>query len=136
MNPKHRPGADFGQRGNGSSLHHERDIDVLTRTTELALESAKAILDRYDELMSTAHRETALLLWRGITPPPLEDHLRSSLEVTKRAVIASLSQGITLAEIAARLQLEGIALFRQMATESLVRSPSLRPHAGTKRDAP
>jgi hypothetical protein len=82
-------GAERNGSGNGSLPDPRHEIDVRRRTTERALESAKIILDRYEELISTAHREAALLLWRGITPP-LDDHFRSSLEMTKRVLIASL----------------------------------------------
>jgi hypothetical protein len=119
--------------GNGSSPRHRHDADVLDRSTELALKSAKAILDRYEEVISTAHRESALLLWRGISPP-LDGHLSSSLEVTKRAFIASLSQGITLVEIAAKLQLEGVALLRRMAVQTWL-SPSPPSDTGSGRGA-
>ena len=146
MNPKHRvegakdnAGTESTKEnapvGNGSSLRQRHDVDVLSRTTELALESAKAILDRYDELVSAAHRETALLLWRGITPGPLDNYIGSSLDVTKRAMVAAFSQGIALTEIAAKLQLESLALFRRIAVEGLAPSPSPRSSAGAKRGA-
>jgi hypothetical protein len=111
-----------GSGNNGSSSRHRHDADVLGRSTELALNSAKAILDRYEEVISTAHRESALLLWRGISPP-LDAHPSSSLEMTKRAFIASLSQGMTLVEIAAKLQLEGVALLRRMAVQTWLSPP-------------
>jgi len=135
MDRKHKiEGAGGNGSGNGSSPDPHHEINLLSGTTERALEDAKIILDRYEELISTAHRETALLLWRGITPP-LDDHLRSSLETTTRVFIASLAQGITLAEIAVKLQLEGVALLRRMAAESLA-LPHLPPSdADTKRRA-
>jgi hypothetical protein len=118
---------------NGSSACCRRDIDGLSQTTELALESAKAILDRYDDVVSKAHRETALLLWRGITPPVLDEYLGSSLDVTTRAVVAAFSQGLALTEIAAKLQLEGLALLRRMAAESIAATRLPQSYAGTKR---
>jgi len=130
MNSKQRTdGTRENGSGNGSSPRHRHDADV----TELALKSAKAILDRYEEVISTAHRESALLLWRGISPP-LDGHLGYSLEVTKRAFIASLSQGITLVEIAAKLQLEGVALLRRMAVQTWL-SPSPPSDTGSGRGA-
>ncbi len=119
MNRKHRsePTGGNGSSG-GSSPDPRHQDDVLSATTERAFENAKIILERYEELISTARRETALLLWRGMTPP-FDDHLRSSLDITKRVFIASLSQGITLAELAAKLQLEGFALLRRMTAESI-----------------
>ena len=135
MNRKHRIEGTGGNGSRGGSPPDPRhQDDVLSGTTERAFENAKIILERYEELISTAHRETALQLWRGITPP-LDDHLRSSLEMTKRVFIASLSQGITLAEIATKLQLEGFALLRRMTAESFALTHLPPSEARTKRGA-
>ncbi|HEV2551213.1 MAG TPA: hypothetical protein VGU20_28145 [Stellaceae bacterium] len=112
MSAKHRNGGDQGSCG-------WTDINRLGQATGAAFDSARAALARYDELVATAQRETALLLWRGMAPTALDGPLASSLDATKRAVIASFSQGIALAEIAAQLQLEGVALLRRVAAESL-----------------
>ena len=72
--------------GNRSPECHRRDIDVLSRTTELALESAKAILDHYDDVVSKAHRETAVLLWRGISEAQVVRDVLLAAQPTKRFV--------------------------------------------------
>jgi len=131
MNPKH---GTLGTKNNNTGGDGS-DVDLLGRTAALAFESAKAVLDRYDELVSTAHRQTAVLLWRGITPPTHDDYLGSSLDMTTRAVVAALSQGIALTEIAAKLQLEGLALFRRMAAESMAAMHAPQARAGTKRSS-
>jgi hypothetical protein len=126
MSAKHSSGGDHGSRG-------WTDIDPLGKTAGAAFDSAKAVLARYDELVATAQRETALLFWRGMAPAALDGPLACSLDATKRAVTASFSQGIALAEIAAKLQLEGIALLRRVAAESLA-SPQAPPSTnGTTR---
>jgi hypothetical protein len=112
MSAKHRSHEDHGSRG-------RTDIDRLGQTAGAAFDSARAVLAHYDELVAAAQRETALLLWRGMAPVALDGPLASSLDAAKRAAIASFSQGIALAEIAAKLQLEGIALLRRVAAESL-----------------
>jgi hypothetical protein len=124
MNAKYKSDGDHGSRG-------WTDSDRLDRATGAAFDSARAVLARYDELVATAQRETALLLWRGMAPPTLDGSLTSSLDATKRAVIASFSQGIALAEIAAKLQLEGIALLRRVAVESLAYAPAPPSANGT-----
>jgi hypothetical protein len=124
MSAKPRSHEDHGSRG-------WTDIDRLGQTAGAAFDSARAILARYDELVATAQRETALLLWRGMAPVALDGHVASSLDATKRAVIASFSQGIALAEIAAKLQLEGIALLRRVAAEGLAYSQAPPSTNGT-----
>jgi hypothetical protein len=137
MSPTHKTEGVSGNdpAGNRSPECHRRDIDVLSRTTELALKSAKAILDHYDDVVSKAHRETAVLLWRGVTPPMLDDYLGSSLDATTRAVVAAFSQGLALTEIAAKLQLEGLAFLRRMAVESIAATQSSHSQVGTKRSS-
>jgi hypothetical protein len=115
MSAKHRSRGDNGARG-------WTEIDPLGETAGAAFDGARAVLARYDEIVATAQRETALLLWRGMAPAGLDGPFASSLDATKRAVMASFSQGIALAEIAAKLQLEGIALLRRVAAESLAYS--------------
>jgi hypothetical protein len=124
MSAKHRSHGDNNSSG-------WSDIDRLGEATEAAFDTAKAVLARYEELVATAQRETALLFWRGMQPGALDGPLASSLDATKRAVMASFSQGIAVAEIAAKLQLEGVALLRRVATESLAFSQALPSINGT-----
>ena len=125
MSAKQRSNGDDGSRA-------WTDIDRLGQTAGATFDGARAILARYDELVATAQRETALLLWRGLAPAALDGPLASSLDAAKRAVIASFSQGIALAEIATQLQLEGIALLRRVAADSLAFSPAPPSTNGTK----
>ena len=62
MIAKRRSHGDNGSRG-------WTDIDRCGQATSPAFENARAVLARYDELVATAQRETALLLWRGMAPP-------------------------------------------------------------------
>ena len=116
MSAKQKSNGDHGSRA-------WTDMDRLGQTAGATFDGARAVLARYHELVATAQRETALLLWRGMGPTAFDGPLASSLDATQRAAVASFSQGIALAEIAAQLQLEGLALLRRVAADSLAFSP-------------
>ena len=97
----------------------QRNLDAVNGAVKLALEGMQAIASRQGDFVSEAHRQVALLLWRGTMPPKLNGAPAVSLEIVKRALETNLAHAVTVCELAAQLQREGLTMFGRSACDCL-----------------
>jgi len=97
----------------------QRNIDAMNGAVKLALESMQAIANRHGDFVSEAHHQLALLLWRNALPPTLDGTPTLSLEIAKRVIDTSLAQAVTVTELAAKLQRQGLTMFGRSVCDCL-----------------
>ena len=91
----------------------QRNLDAVNGAVKLALEGMQAIASRQGDFVSEAHRQLALLLWRGTMPPKLNGAPAVSLEIVKRALDTSLAHAVTVSELAVQLQRQGLTMLER-----------------------
>jgi hypothetical protein len=92
---------------------------MLNDAGKLALDGAQAIVGRYGDLVSAAHRQWAVQLWRGTLPLHGGNEESSAVEIAQRSIDSTFAHAVALAEIVTKLQLESLAIFRRGALDSL-----------------
>lgn len=97
----------------------QRNIDAMNGAVKLALESMQAIANRHGDFVSEAHHQLALMLWRGAMPPTLDGTPAVSLEIAKRVIETSLAHAVTVTELAAKLQRQGLKMFGRSVCDCL-----------------
>jgi len=97
----------------------QHNIDTMKGAVKLALESMQAIANRHGDFISEAHHQLALLLWRGAMPPTLDGMPAVSLEIAKRVIDTSLTHAVTVTELAAKLQHQGLTMFGRSVCDCL-----------------
>jgi hypothetical protein len=90
---------------------HEQNVAGLNGAVRFALDGAQASLDRYNEIVSEAHRRFAVLMWRGTLSLDAANDGTSPL-IAQRAISTYLAHAAELAEIATKLQLECATIFQ------------------------
>jgi hypothetical protein len=98
---------------------HQQNVASLNGAMKLALDGAQTSVDRYNEIVSEAHRRFAVLMWRGTLPLRTCNEESSALEIAQRAINTAFVHAAALAEIAATLQLESLDIFQRSALNSL-----------------
>jgi Phasin protein len=111
---------------------HRQNLDALNGAAKLALKGSQTIVNRYGDLVSEAHRQFAVLLWRGTYSQNPCGAERTSTDSARRAIDTTFDYVMSLAEIATKLQIEGLAIFRHSALDSL-RFFELARHQGSDR---
>jgi hypothetical protein len=111
----------IGDIGNGrcrpaiSPRPHQQNVNPLNGAAKLALDGARATLDRYGEIVSEVHRRFAVLTWRGRLQAANDG---TSEPLAQRAIDTYLAHAAALAEIATKLQLECEMIFARSALDS------------------
>jgi hypothetical protein len=98
---------------------HQRNLDAPNGAVKLALEGAQTIVNRYGDFVSEAHRQFAVLLWRGMLPRNTDGEERSSADAAQRAVDTAFAYATALTEIATKLQLEALTIVRHSTLDNL-----------------
>lgn len=97
----------------------QRNVEAMTGAVKLALEGLRRIASRQGDFVSEAHRHLALLLWRGTMTRQLNGAPAVSLEIVKRALDTSLAHAVTVSELAAQLQRQGLTMFGRSVCDCL-----------------
>jgi len=106
---------------------HQRNLDAMNGAVKHALEGVQMIATRYGDFVSEAHRQFALMLWRGTLSRSASGEERSSVDAARQAIDATFGHVISLAEIAAKLHLESLTIVKHSALHSLTAlEPDLR----------
>jgi hypothetical protein len=120
---------------------HQQALDALNGAVKLALEGAQTIVNRYEDFVSEAHRQFAVLQWRGTVPRNADGEESSSVEVAQGAIDTTFAHAVALTEIATKLQLESLTVLRHSALDSLklfephLRDKSKHPGSASGLDA-
>jgi hypothetical protein len=114
----------------GMMALHQRQLEAMTGALKSALDGAHQVANRQCEALAEAHRQFAVLLWRGAKLPTGNTGMTPGLDFAKRAFETCFAQTVALTEIATKAQLEALSVFDKTVADTLAGATPIRLGAG------